>query len=169
MTSLIESRLEAVERELAELKKASGHRQITAGDSSEGRGDEFTLRISGEWDLATTLNLVEETMIRRALRRANNVRSEAAGILGLAPTELLKGMAKYGLYEKSLKQYSDESIELIRGGMTLKDVERECIVATLADNAGNRTKTAQVLGITRRTLQHKLQEYGLADFLVDGR
>ncbi|MFH1117974.1 MAG: sigma-54 dependent transcriptional regulator [Pseudomonadota bacterium] len=47
----------------------------------------------------------------------------------------------------------------IRPGMTIKEMERELIVKTLEDNDGNRTRTARVLGITRRTLQHKLKEY----------
>ncbi|MFH0821596.1 MAG: sigma-54 dependent transcriptional regulator [Pseudomonadota bacterium] len=49
----------------------------------------------------------------------------------------------------------------IRPGMTLKEMERELIIRTLEENDGNRTKTSRLLGITRRTLQHKLKEYGL--------
>jgi two-component system, NtrC family, response regulator HydG len=51
--------------------------------------------------------------------------------------------------------------EGLRPGMSIKEMERELIVKTLEDNDGNRTRTARVLGITRRTLQHKLKEYGI--------
>ncbi|MGB6065792.1 MAG: sigma-54 dependent transcriptional regulator [Desulfomonilaceae bacterium] len=50
-------------------------------------------------------------------------------------------------------------LEGIRPGMTIREMERELIIKTLEDNDGNRTHSARVLGITRRTLQHKLKEY----------
>jgi len=51
--------------------------------------------------------------------------------------------------------------EGIRPGMTIREMERELIMKTLDDNDNNRTRTARILGITRRTLQHKLKEYDL--------
>jgi two-component system response regulator HydG len=50
----------------------------------------------------------------------------------------------------------------VPSGMPLKDVEREVILQTLADTAGNRTQTARILGISRKTLQNKIKEYGIA-------
>ena len=47
-----------------------------------------------------------------------------------------------------------------RGG--LKDVEREAIERVLRDAAGNRRKAAAELGISLRTLQYRLKEYGLS-------
>jgi DNA-binding NtrC family response regulator len=49
----------------------------------------------------------------------------------------------------------------IRIGTSLHDVERELIRATLAHTAGNRAKTARLLGMSRKTLYRKLAEYGL--------
>ncbi len=46
-------------------------------------------------------------------------------------------------------------------GMPLKEVEREVIVQTLEETGGNRTQTARVLGISRKTLQNKIKEYGI--------
>ena len=46
-------------------------------------------------------------------------------------------------------------------GPKLKDVEREAIVRTLRHTGGNRTRTAIVLGITRKTLQNKIKGYGI--------
>jgi two-component system response regulator HydG len=48
-------------------------------------------------------------------------------------------------------------------GMTLKEVEREVIVQTLEETEGNRTQTARILGISRKTLQNKLKEYGIRE------
>jgi two-component system, NtrC family, response regulator HydG len=56
---------------------------------------------------------------------------------------------------------SEEIREGIRPGMTIKEMERELIIKTLEENDANRTHTSKVLGITRRTLQHKLKEYGI--------
>jgi DNA-binding NtrC family response regulator len=49
----------------------------------------------------------------------------------------------------------------------LEDVEREHIISALKRNEGNRTSTAQELGISRRTLQYKLSEYQRQGFTVD--
>ncbi len=45
-------------------------------------------------------------------------------------------------------------------GLSLKDAERDLILNTLADNEGNRTRTAEILGISRQTLITRLKEYG---------
>jgi two-component system response regulator HydG len=59
----------------------------------------------------------------------------------------------------------DEEAGEVGGGLTpgrsLKDVEREMILRTLEDTEGNRTHAAKILGISRRTLQLKLKEYGI--------
>ena len=51
-------------------------------------------------------------------------------------------------------------------GLTLNEVERQHILAALDRNNGNRTATAQELGISRRTLYYKLEEYQKAGFKV---
>ena len=49
------------------------------------------------------------------------------------------------------------------GAMTLEDLERAYIVATLERLAGNQAATAQALGISRTTLWRKLKAYGLSE------
>jgi two-component system response regulator HydG len=44
---------------------------------------------------------------------------------------------------------------------SLRQVEKEMILKTLEETGGNRTHTAKILGISRRTLQLKLKEYGV--------
>lgn len=48
------------------------------------------------------------------------------------------------------------------GDMKLSDIEKRVILETLEKFNGNRTKTAEALGIGRRTLIRKLHEYGVA-------
>lgn len=45
-------------------------------------------------------------------------------------------------------------------GRTVADVERELILDTLASTEGNRTRAAEILGISIRTLRNKLHLYG---------
>lgn len=45
--------------------------------------------------------------------------------------------------------------------LTLRDMEREMIRATLVQNRGNRSKTAKILGVARQTLLNKLKDYDL--------
>ena len=58
--------------------------------------------------------------------------------------------------------------EMRRGGArtlstagTLEETEKEKILAVLEEVGGNRTKAAERLGISRRTIYRKLEEYGL--------
>lgn len=44
-------------------------------------------------------------------------------------------------------------------GLTLKEIERRCILKTLTRMDGNRTKTAEILNINVRTLRNKLKTY----------
>jgi len=44
-------------------------------------------------------------------------------------------------------------------GTTIREMERDIIVRTLAQTSGNRTHAAKILGISRRTLQNKIKEY----------
>ena len=48
-----------------------------------------------------------------------------------------------------------------RAGVTLEEMERETIRKTLVRHAGNRTHAARVLSIGVRTLQRKIQAYGI--------
>ena len=55
-----------------------------------------------------------------------------------------------------------EDIIKIPIGTAMDDIEREVILRTLAANAGNKTATAEVLGISRRSIYNKLALYGIA-------
>jgi two-component system response regulator HydG len=46
-------------------------------------------------------------------------------------------------------------------GRSLKEMERQMILQTLEEVEGNRTRAAEILGISRRTLQNKLKVYGI--------
>lgn len=49
------------------------------------------------------------------------------------------------------------------GGLSIRDNERELIVKALKKTGGNKTKAAEILQISRRTLHNKLNEFDLED------
>ncbi len=50
----------------------------------------------------------------------------------------------------------------LKVGASLADMEREMIRATLEETEGNRAAAARILGVGRKTLYRKLDEYGLS-------
>lgn len=57
-------------------------------------------------------------------------------------------------------EYEQISSEML-SGKSLKEMEKAMIMRTLQETDGNRTRSAEILGISRRTLQLKLKEYGV--------
>ena len=53
-------------------------------------------------------------------------------------------------------------VENVPVGLTMKEMEKELILKTLERMGGNRTRTAEVLGISLRSLQYKLKHYAKA-------
>ncbi len=50
----------------------------------------------------------------------------------------------------------------IPAGSSMAEAEKEMILQTLAANSGNKTKTAEILGIARKTLHRKIEEYEMS-------
>jgi DNA-binding NtrC family response regulator len=53
--------------------------------------------------------------------------------------------------------------EALEPGMTVADAERTLIELTMRHTANNRTRAAEILGISAKTLFNKLREYGGAE------
>jgi len=58
-----------------------------------------------------------------------------------------------------------EKLEL-KAGMSIKDLEKQIIRITLEETDGNRTKAAEMLGVSLRTLRNKLREYREAEVVL---
>ncbi len=58
---------------------------------------------------------------------------------------------------------ADFASEAIGVGCSIHEAEKKLILKTLETEGGNRTKAAEILGISTRTLRNKLQEYGLKE------
>jgi len=62
----------------------------------------------------------------------------------------------FSLHDKLIP---DDRFQTTGSSTTLRDAEKNLILSTLSTNENNRTKTAEILGISVRTLRNKLNEY----------
>jgi DNA-binding NtrC family response regulator len=84
-----------------------------------------------------------ENVIRRSLALASGL------TLGPQP---LDGSSGFPVAEKSAG---------LKSGVTLHEVERQLLAATLDATGGNRTKAAELMGVSLRTVRNKIREYGM--------
>ncbi|HVZ31890.1 MAG TPA: helix-turn-helix domain-containing protein, partial [Polyangiaceae bacterium] len=59
-------------------------------------------------------------------------------------------------------------LKLIIPGATLAEIERYAITETLKAVGGSTTRAAEILGISRRTVQYRVREWGLGHTSVAG-
>ncbi len=61
-----------------------------------------------------------------------------------------------------ISRYRNKNTKMtIQVGMTIAEVEKELIIRTLEHAAHNRSRTSEVLGISRRSLYNKMQRHGI--------
>jgi DNA-binding NtrC family response regulator len=63
--------------------------------------------------------------------------------------------------EESSHTRRDEGGSGLRSGVTLQSIERQLLEKTLQATGGNRTRTAELMGLSLRTVRNKIREYGL--------
>ena len=63
---------------------------------------------------------------------------------------------------EEIQSTSQREAENVPVGLTMKEMEKELIFKTLERMEGNRTRTAEILGISLRSLQYKLKDYETA-------
>jgi DNA-binding NtrC family response regulator len=82
-----------------------------------------------------------------------------AGSGSVTPAHLPRGFA--GRPETPLR--TPDAPVVLEPGMTVDEVERALIELTLRHTGNNRTRTAEILGISTKTLFNKLKEYGATE------
>lgn len=100
---------------------------------------------------------------------ANCVRRAVA--LAAGPEIGLEGLEGWGWAEKAVvRQRSEISLlpdtglmthDHLRAGVSLENVERKLLELTLAATGGNRSRTAELMGVSLRTVRNKIRSYGL--------
>ena len=96
-----------------------------------------------------------QNTIERAVILTDDGAPVRADALGLATSGERDFSARIGIPANIGTRIRDDSATV----KTLSEVEREHILHALEQNGGNRTRTAEVLEISIRTLRNKLNEY----------
>jgi len=65
----------------------------------------------------------------------------------------------FGSSQAAVAQSADASLIQVRVGSTVDDAERMLILRTLEATGGNKTRAAEILGVSLKTLHNKLKEY----------
>jgi transcriptional regulator with PAS, ATPase and Fis domain len=96
--------------------------------------------------------------LRNALERATILAGE--GTIGMQhlPTNFSSG----GLPAR-VEDSSDPNSVRLRIGTTISEAEKVLIQRTLVHTKNNKTRAAEILGISLKTLHNKLKEYGAAE------
>jgi DNA-binding NtrC family response regulator len=86
---------------------------------------------------------------------------------GFAPPPTRTGGAAVAVSEgaqsSEVQRYLDEANSVrVEVGTTVDEAERQLILKTLTSTHNNKTKAAEILGISSKTLQNKLKEYSNA-------
>ncbi len=92
-----------------------------------------------------------ENVIERAMIFARG------DVIALDDIELRNSVSKPGQVNRGSETVSSET-------RTLKELEREAIIRALLRHEGNRTRAAEELGISRRSMINKIEEYGLKEY-----
>jgi len=62
-----------------------------------------------------------------------------------------------------VRDAGDDGQRVVAASGTLEEMEKQAIVQALKGAGGNRTRAAEQLGISRRTLHRKIAEYGFSE------
>jgi transcriptional regulator with PAS, ATPase and Fis domain len=125
---------------------------VRAREGTGGRELEFIVR-----------SLVElKLQVEELRRRVDEPRERMEELLGevhaprasAPPSPIVTGI-------EPREQEPPPNIVTVRPGMTMAEIERAAIEATLRETRGNRRKAAALLGLGERTLYRKLKEYNL--------
>jgi transcriptional regulator with PAS, ATPase and Fis domain len=68
----------------------------------------------------------------------------------------------FGSSQSAAERSVDASLVPVRVGSTVDDAERLLILRTLEATGGNKTRAAEILGVSLKTLHNKLKEYNRA-------
>jgi DNA-binding NtrC family response regulator len=106
--------------------------------------------------LGATMENMERALILQKLGETNGNKTNAAELLGISLKTLHNKLHVYGSRERTGGAAEEVSFPL---GMTVENMERELITQTLKRAQNNKTRAADLLGISLKTLHNKLKLY----------
>jgi DNA-binding NtrC family response regulator len=103
-----------------------------------------------------TLEIVERALISQTLSATNGNKTSAARLLGISLKTLHNKLKEYKKSPTANEETSEMTFPL---GLTVGKMERELITHTLKQLQNNKTRAADLLGISLKTLHNKLKLY----------
>jgi DNA-binding NtrC family response regulator len=97
--------------------------------------------------------------LRRAVAMAAGPEIGGESLEGSACDADLGAAADTG--ESQNKNKNNDSNDCLRPGVSLENMERRLVEMTLAATGGNRSRAAELLGVSLRTVRNKVRSYGL--------
>jgi DNA-binding NtrC family response regulator len=116
------------------------------------RTDQSTL----SFPYGATLEIVERALISQTLSATNGNKTSAARLLGISLKTLHNKLKEYKKSPTANEETSEMTFPL---GLTVGKMERELITHTLKQLQNNKTRAADLLGISLKTLHNKLKLY----------
>ena len=99
------------------------------------------------------------------VRELRNVLERAVILAGegtILPSHLVGGLAA-GLRPEAARAAEDPNAVTLPVGTTVREAEKALILKTLDHTDNNKTRAAQILSVSLKTLHNKLKEYGSRD------
>ena len=89
-----------------------------------------------------------------------NIR-ELANVMRRASAFSESGRLNTGFLQLGCSDFTAEALPVVKPGLSMRELEKCLLEITLDATAGNRTRAAELLGISLRTVRNKIREYGL--------
>jgi DNA-binding NtrC family response regulator len=100
--------------------------------------------------------------LANCLRRAVALATGAEiGREGLEGSPWAEGKSEEEMESGSERESGGERADYLRAGVSLEDMERRLVKMTLEATGGNRSRAADLLGVSLRTVRNKVRSYGL--------
>jgi DNA-binding NtrC family response regulator len=147
-------RLDVLSIEMPPLRERNGDIPLLVSHFIKQACDDFKKNIRGM--SSDFINCVEAYPWPGNVRELKNAIQRA--VISATEDVLRTG----NLPDRVSRNQDREARVTIRVGMTLAQVEKELIIRTLDYTGGNRSRTSEILGISRRSLYNKMDRYGLS-------
>jgi DNA-binding NtrC family response regulator len=83
------------------------------------------------------------------------------------PGESMTDSGSFRVSSEVDRYLEDQNTVRVEVGTTVDEAERQLILKTLMSTHNNKTRAAEILGISSKTLQNKLKEYSNSSTVVE--
>ncbi len=157
--------------DIADLARFFVKKYAAINNKAEKKLSDGVLQTLKGYDFPGNVRELEHTIERAVvLSKGENIEASDLFLHGITVESFNLDKLSFNKTGSTTKVTSSNDTSILNDeavGKTIADVERELILKTLKDNESNKTKAAEVLGITVRTLRNKLNEYKEQGIIID--